>query len=109
LRPGRPQIPLKRAAARARGMGGGEQAGEGGPGDGQAGGEVTDEDRERVGLLTIVAHEGLDSLSMEQLERLQELVEKRPYEGKKAKKSKVRLLAKINVAIYELAEGRRGI
>jgi len=89
-------------------MGGG-QAGGDGRGGGQAGGGVTDEDRERVGLLTIVSQDGLDALSMEQLERLQELVEKRPYEGKKAKKSKVRLLARINVAIYELAEGRRGI
>lgn len=82
--------------------------GGGGPGAGQGGG-VTDEDRERVSLLTIVAHDGLDALTIDQLERLQELVERRPYEGKKAKKSKMRLLARINVAIYELAEGRRGI
>lgn len=82
--------------------------GGGGPGEGQGGG-VTDEDRERVSLLTIVAHDGLDALTIDQLERLQELVERRPYEGKKAKKSKMRLLARINVAIYELAEGRRGI
>ena len=76
---------------------------------GAAAGKITDEDRERVSLLAVVANEGLDALTMDQLERLQELVEKRPYEGKKAKKSKMRLLAKINVAIYELAEGRRGI
>lgn len=88
-------------------MGGG-QAGGGDPADGKDGG-ITDEDRERVSLLTIVAHDGLDALTMDQLERLQELVEKRPYEGKKAKKSKMRLLARINVAMYELAEGRRGI
>ncbi|RNJ74078.1 MAG: hypothetical protein EB832_00620 [Thaumarchaeota archaeon S14] len=90
-------------------MGEGGGAAERPPRGGAAAGKITDEDRERVSLLSTVASDGLDALTMDQLERLQELVEKRPYEGKKAKKSKMRLLARINVAIYELAEGRRGI
>ena len=71
---------------------------------------ITDEDRERVTLLRIVAEDGMDALDAAQLERLQELVEKKDYaHDKKARKSKLRLLAKINVAIYERAEGRQGI
>ncbi len=46
-------------------------------------------------------------LSLEQLKRMQELVEKKDYShDKKAHKSKVKLLAKINVRIYELEEGK---
>ena len=71
--------------------------------------EVTDEDRERVKLLQIVTsskHE-FKKLSLEQLKRLQELVEKKDYShDKKAHKSKVKLLGKINVRIYELTEGK---
>ncbi len=47
------------------------------------------------------------NLSLKQLSRLQELVEKKDYShDKKAHKSKVKLLRKINVRIYELTEGR---
>ncbi|MDH5697114.1 MAG: hypothetical protein OEY54_01130 [Nitrosopumilus sp.] len=71
--------------------------------------EITDEDRERVKLLQIVTsskHE-FKKLSLEQLKRLQELVEKKDYShDKKAHKSKVKLLGKINVRIYELTEGK---
>ena len=71
--------------------------------------EITDEDRERVKLLQIVTsskHE-FKKLSLEQLKRLQELVEKKDYRhDKKAHKSKVKLLGKINVRIYELTEGK---
>lgn len=71
--------------------------------------KITDEDRERVKLLELVSsskHE-FKKLSLEQLQRLQELVEKKDYShDKKAHKSKVKLLAKINVRIYELTEGR---
>ncbi len=71
--------------------------------------KVTDEDRERVKLLQLVTnskHE-FKKLSLEQLRRLQELVEKKDYSyDKKAHKSKVKLLGKINVRIYELTEGR---
>jgi predicted HicB family RNase H-like nuclease len=71
--------------------------------------EITDEDRERVRLLQIVTsskHE-FKKLSLEELKRLQELVEKKDYShNKKAHKSKVKLLGKINVRIYELTEGK---
>jgi len=47
------------------------------------------------------------NLSLEQLSRLQELVVKKDYShDKKAQKSKIKLLKKINVRIYELTEGR---
>ena len=71
--------------------------------------ETTDEDRERVELLRLVSsskHE-FKNLTLEQLKRLQELVEKKDYShDKKAHKSKVKLLGKINVRIYEITEGR---
>ena len=71
--------------------------------------EISAEDRERVKLLALVTsskHE-FKKLSLEQLRRLQELVEKKDYShDKKAHKSKVKLLGKINVRIYELTEGR---
>lgn len=72
--------------------------------------KISAEDKERVKLLNTIAKKGLDTLDAAQLERLQILVEKKDYtHSKKAQKSKLRLLAKINVAIYERAEGRQGI
>lgn len=71
---------------------------------------ITPEDKERIKLLEIVSKKGLKELSIEQLKKLQILVEKKDYShSKKAKKSKMKLLAKINVAIYEAEEGRAGI
>ena len=71
--------------------------------------KISDEDRERVKLLELVSsskHE-FKKMSLEQLKRLQELVEKKDYShDKKAHKSKVKLLGKINVRIYELTEGK---
>ena len=71
--------------------------------------DITDEDRERVKLLQLVTsskHE-FKKLSLEQLERLEQLVGKKDYShDKKAHKSKVKLLKKINVRIYELTEGK---
>jgi len=71
--------------------------------------EISAEDRERVKLLALLTsskHE-FKKLSLEQLRRLQELVEKKDYShDKKAHKSKVKLLAKINVRIYEITEGK---
>ena len=71
--------------------------------------EITAEDKERVKLLQLVSsskHE-FKHLSLSQLKRLQELIEKKDYShDKKAHKSKVKLLGKINVRIYELEEGR---
>ena len=71
--------------------------------------EITDEDRERVKLLQQItsSKNEFKKLSLEQLQRLQELIEKKDYShDKKAHKSKVKLLGKINVRIYELTEGR---
>ena len=71
--------------------------------------KISAEDKERVRLLQLVSsskHE-FKKLSLEQLKRLQELVEKKDYShDKKAHKSKIKLLAKINVRIYELEEGK---
>ncbi len=53
---------------------------------------------------------GLKELTLDQLKRLQILVAKKDYShSKKAHKSKMKLLARINVAIYETEEGREGI
>jgi hypothetical protein len=71
---------------------------------------ITPEDLERVKLLKIVSNKGLKELSLEQLKRLQILVEKKDYSNsKKAHRSKMKLLSRINVAIYETEEGREGI
>ncbi len=71
--------------------------------------EISKDDRERVKLLRLITnskHE-FKKLTLEQLKRLQELVEKKDYShDKKAHKSKVKLLKKINVRIYEITEGR---
>ncbi len=71
--------------------------------------EITPEDRERVALLRLITnskHE-FNKLSVEQLTRLQKLLEKKDYgHNKKSHKSKLKLLAKINLRLYELGEGR---
>ncbi len=71
--------------------------------------QISNEDRERVKLLRLLSESKNEfkKLSLEQLKRLEELVEKKDYShDKKAHKSKVKLLRKINVRIYELTEGR---
>ena len=71
---------------------------------------LTADDKERVRLLTIVSKRGFKDLNLEELRKLQTLVEKKDYShSKKAEKSKKKMLAKINVAIYEAEEGRQGI
>ena len=71
---------------------------------------LSPEDKERVKLLQIVSKKGLKELTSKQLKKLQILVEKKDYShNKKAHKSKMKLLAKINVAIYEAEEGKQGI
>ncbi len=71
--------------------------------------KITPEDSERVALLRLITnskHE-FNKLSVDQLTRLQELLEKKDYSyNKKARKSKLKLLGKINVRLYELEEGR---
>ncbi len=71
--------------------------------------KISDDDRERVKLLRLItiSKNEFKKLSLEQLSRLQELVEKKDYShDKKAYKSKMKLLKKINVRIYEITEGR---
>jgi len=71
--------------------------------------DISSEDRERVALLQRVSSSKNEfkNLSLAQLKRLQELVEKKDYShDKKAHKSKIKLLAKINLRIYELEEGK---
>ncbi len=71
--------------------------------------KITSEDRERVALLQLITNskQEFNKLSVAQLKRLQELVEKKDYRHhKKAHKSKLKLLGKINVRLYELEEER---
>ena len=63
---------------------------------------LTDEDKERIKLLGEVSKNKFKNLSLEQLIRLQELVEKKDYSNQKnADKSKKKLLNQINVEIYK--------
>ena len=63
---------------------------------------LTDEDKERIKLLNEVYKNKFKNFSLEQLIRLQELVEKKDYgHDKKANKSKKKLLSQINVEIYK--------
>ncbi len=71
--------------------------------------KITPEDRERVALLRLITNskQEFNKLSVTQLKRLEKLVEKKDYShNKKAHKSKLKLLGKINVRLYELEEGR---
>ena len=69
---------------------------------------ITAEDKERVKLLEIVSKKGLKELNLETLQRLQILVEKKDYgHNKKAHKSKMKLLAKINMKIFEHEEKKK--
>ena len=63
---------------------------------------LTDEDKERIKLLNEVSKNKFKNFSLEQLIRLQELLEKKDYTNqKKAAKSKKKLLSQINVEIYK--------
>ena len=63
---------------------------------------LTKEDKERIDLLNEVQKNKFRNLSLEQLIRLQELVEKKDYSHeKKANKSKTKLLKQINIEIYK--------
>ena len=71
--------------------------------------DITSEDRERIKLLTLISSSKneFDKLSLEQLARLQELLQKKDSgHDKKADKTKTKFLKRINVRIYELTEGR---
>ena len=63
---------------------------------------LTEEDKERIKLLNQVSKKTVKILTLEQLIRLQELLEKKDYsDQKKANKSKKKLLKDINVEIYK--------
>ena len=63
---------------------------------------LTDDDKERIKLLEEFLKNKFKNFSLEQLIRLQELVEKKDYgHDKKANKSKKKLLTQINVEIYK--------
>ena len=63
---------------------------------------LTEDDKERIKLLEEVSKKQVKNLSLEQLIRLQELLEKKDYSHqKKADKSKKKLLSQINVEIYK--------
>jgi hypothetical protein len=67
---------------------------------------IEDEDQERLVLLEIVSKKGLRVLTMEQLVRLQTLIEKKNYgTDKKVLKSKKKLLEKISYEIYNKEKG----
>ena len=61
---------------------------------------LTDEDKERIKLLNEISKNRFKNFSLEQLIRLQELLEKKDYTNqKKAAKSKKKLLSQINVCL----------
>jgi len=63
------------------------------------------EDLERLQLLNIVLQRGIKGLTRVQLERLQVLVEQKDYSNNpKAQRSKMKLLSKIAIAIYDYDE-----
>lgn len=67
---------------------------------------LEDDDQERLILLEIISQKGLRVLTIEQLTRLQILLEKKNYEhDKKALKSKTKLLEKISHEIYNKEKG----
>lgn len=67
---------------------------------------LEDDEQERLMLLEIVSQKGLRVLTLEQLMRLQALLEKKDYDhNKKALKSKIKLLEKISYEIYNKEKG----
>ena len=63
------------------------------------------DDLERLQLLDIVSQRGIMGLTRVQLERLQFLVEQKDYSNNpKAQKSKMKLLSKIAITIYDYDE-----
>ena len=64
--------------------------------------KITAEDKERIKLLEEISKNKFVNFSLEQLIRLQELVEKKDFgKEKKAQKSKRSLLKQINIEIYK--------
>ena len=64
--------------------------------------KITSEDKERIKLLNEITKNKFKSISLEQLIRLQKLLEKKDYSNdKKCDKSKAKLLKQINIEIYK--------
>ena len=64
--------------------------------------KLTDEDKERIKFLNEISKNKFKNLSLKQLIRLQELVEKKDYShDRKDNRSKKKLLTQINVEIYK--------
>jgi len=69
---------------------------------------ITEDDRKRVELLEVVSKKGLKVLDLDDLKQLLVLVENKDYtHNKKAQKSKVNLVAKINAVIYDIEERKK--
>ncbi|QLH09205.1 hypothetical protein QVH35_11020 [Candidatus Nitrosotenuis chungbukensis] len=69
---------------------------------------ITEDDRRRVELLDLVAKKGLKVLELEDLKQLLTLVENKDYtHNKKAQKSKVKLIAKLDAAIFDIEERKK--
>ena len=69
---------------------------------------ITEDDRKRVELLDLVSKKGLKVLDLEELKQLLVLVENKDYtHNKKAQKSKTKLVAKIQAAIYDIEERKK--
>ena len=67
---------------------------------------LEDDDQERLMFLEIISQKGLRVLTIEQLLRLQTLLEKKDYDhNKKTLKSKTKLLTKISHEIYNKEKG----
>jgi len=65
----------------------------------------SNDDLERLQLLDIVSQRGIMGLTRVQLDRLQFLVEQKDYSNNpKAQKSKMKLLSKIAITIYDYDE-----
>tara|TARA_B100000929_G_scaffold198836_1_gene157878 strand:- start:49 stop:279 length:231 start_codon:yes stop_codon:yes gene_type:complete len=63
---------------------------------------LTNEDKERIKLLNEFVENKFKNFSLEQLIRLQELLEKKDYSREKKRgKSKKKMLNEINVEIYK--------
>ena len=63
---------------------------------------LTNEDKERIKLLNEFVENKFKNFSLEQLIRLQELLEKKDYSSEKKRgKSKKKMLNEINVEIYK--------
>lgn len=69
--------------------------------------EETSEEAELKRLLKLVSGKGLKALDLIELDRLRTLLQAKEYSGKKAQKSKSKLLKQINLAFYDSQRPRK--